>query len=86
MVGIPEGDRCEIAAARARRKGLTIRFSRRMGAVYARAIQLVQEGHVMHEPLVTLRAPLAEAPAMLARQSQYADEVIKATIYQASAG
>ena len=40
LVGIPEGDAYTLTAAPARRKGATIKFCRRMGEVYARAIQL----------------------------------------------
>jgi L-iditol 2-dehydrogenase len=46
LVGIPEGDRFHMTAANARRKGLTLRFSRRIGQVYPRAIALVAEGKV----------------------------------------
>src|SRR5207253_1050485 len=46
LVGIPEGNEFTLSAANARRKGLTIRFSRRMGHVYPRAIELVAQGRV----------------------------------------
>ena len=38
LVGIPDGDRYVLPAAEARRRGLSIKFSRRMGVVYPRAI------------------------------------------------
>lgn len=40
MVGIPDGDRTTFRASTARRKGLTLVMSRRMGEVYPRAIHL----------------------------------------------
>jgi hypothetical protein len=46
LVGIPEGDGYALQASLARRKGLGVRFSRRMGHVYPRAIELVRRGQV----------------------------------------
>src|SRR5207237_2754063 len=46
LVGIPIGDRITLSAANLRRKGLTIKLSRRMGHVYPRAIELVAQGRV----------------------------------------
>lgn len=46
VAGIPAGDRSTITASVARRKGLDLRFSRRMVHVYPRAIALVEGGHV----------------------------------------
>lgn len=82
LVGIPEGNEYTFTAAQARRRGLTLKFSRRMGDVYPRAIQMVASGHVALDPLVTHRFPLAKAPEAIALQSRYADEVIKAVVYQ----
>jgi L-iditol 2-dehydrogenase len=58
LVGIPEVDRTAFSASTARRKGLTIKLSRRMRYTYPRAIQLVQDGHVDLQSLVTARYPL----------------------------
>lgn len=66
LVGIPEGDRTSFQASLARRKGLTILLSRRMGEVYPRAIQLVQDGAVDLEQLVSHRFGLPDAAAALA--------------------
>ena len=65
LVGIPEGDRTSFRASLARRKGLTILLSRRMGEVYPRAIRLVQDGAVDLEPLVSHRFDLPDAAAAL---------------------
>jgi L-iditol 2-dehydrogenase len=40
LVGIPDDDRTAFQASVARRKGLTLLMSRRMGDVYSRAIEL----------------------------------------------
>jgi len=54
MVGIPDGDNYStIQAAEARRRGLTLKFSRRMGDVYPRAIELVQSEKVDVDALVS---------------------------------
>lgn len=65
----------------ARRKGLTVKFCRRMGEVYARPIQLVAEDCVALAPLVTHRFSLEETPEALALQSRYDDGVIKAVVH-----
>jgi L-iditol 2-dehydrogenase len=62
LVGIPDGDRTSFPAALARRKGLTLVMARRMGAVYPRAIALVERGLVDVASLVTSRFPLSAAP------------------------
>jgi L-iditol 2-dehydrogenase len=63
LVGIPDEDRTSFRASLARRKGLTVLLSRRMGEVYPRAIRLVERGIVDVRTVVTHRFDLAEAPA-----------------------
>ena len=60
LVGIPADDRTAFTASVARRKGLTIKMSRRMKRVYPRAIDLVENSLVDVRSLVTHRFPLAE--------------------------
>jgi L-iditol 2-dehydrogenase len=60
LVGIPADDRTAFTASAARRKGLTIKLSRRMKHTYPRAIQLAASGKVDLRSLVTHRFPLAE--------------------------
>ncbi|MFC1481820.1 zinc-binding dehydrogenase [Candidatus Neomarinimicrobiota bacterium] len=55
LVGIPGTDRTYFRASTARRKGLTIKFSRRMKHVYPRAIRLAETGQIDLESLVTHR-------------------------------
>jgi len=60
LVGIPADDRTAFSASIARRKGLTIKLSRRMKHTYPRAIHLVETGAVDVRSLVTHRFPLAQ--------------------------
>jgi L-iditol 2-dehydrogenase len=58
LVGIPDQDRTSFPASTARRKGLTIRFCRRMKHTYPRAIQLVESGKVDVRSIVSHRFAL----------------------------
>ena len=58
LVGIPGDDRTAFSASVARRKGLTLKVSRRMKHTYPRAVRLVVEGLVDVRSLVTHRFPL----------------------------
>jgi L-iditol 2-dehydrogenase len=80
MVGIPEGNRYTLTAAEARRKGLGIKFSRRMPEVYPRAIALTQSGKVQLKPLATHHFALADAAQAFELQAARRDGVIKAII------
>lgn len=60
LVGIPGEDRTTFTASVARRKGLTIKLSRRMKHAYPRAIRLVESGRVDVRSLVTHRFSLAK--------------------------
>jgi L-iditol 2-dehydrogenase len=60
VAGIPAGDSSSIAASFARRKGLDLRFSRRMNRTYPRAISMVLTGLIDVSSLVTHQFGLAE--------------------------
>jgi L-iditol 2-dehydrogenase len=62
LVGIPDGDVYTLPAADARRRGLKIKFARRMGEVYPRAIAFLAAGKVDVRSIVTHRVGLEEAP------------------------
>jgi L-iditol 2-dehydrogenase len=66
LVGIPDEDRTSFRASVARRKGLTMLLSRRMGEVYPRAIRLVERGLVDVRAVVTHRFDLGDAPGAFA--------------------
>lgn len=84
LVGIPAGNEYTLTASTARRKGLTIKFCRRMGEVYSRAIELVAQNRVKLDPLVTHRFSLEQTPEALRLQSNCEDGVIKAMVQQPS--
>lgn len=83
LVGIPEGDAFSLSSGIGRRKGLTLKFSRRMGNVYPRAIELVRQGRVDLDALVSHRYPLACAEEAFATASRLPADFVKAVIYPA---
>ncbi|GIV76577.1 MAG: sorbitol dehydrogenase [Litorilinea sp.] len=80
LVGIPGDDRFALQHSVARRKGLTIRLSRRMKHVYPRAIRLVQSGKVNLQCLISHRFPLEQTPQAFALNDAYRDNVVKVVI------
>jgi L-iditol 2-dehydrogenase len=80
LVGIPADDRVILSHAVARRKGLTIRFARRMKHTYPRAIALVARRRIDLRPLLTHRFPLAEAAEAFRIADRYDDDALKVTI------
>jgi len=80
LVGIPDGDRYHLRAAETRRKGLDIRFSRRMGEVYPRAIRLVAEGRIDVLRMVTHVLPLARTAEAFCLMADGADGAIKTVV------
>jgi L-iditol 2-dehydrogenase len=81
LVGIPDGDVFTMSAANARRKGLTIRLSRRMGDVYPRAIELVAQGRVNIAPIASHVYPLARSAEAFEDANQAREGFLKAMIY-----
>jgi L-iditol 2-dehydrogenase len=81
LVGIPDGDTYTLPAAEPRRRGLKIKFARRMGEVYPRAIELVASGTVDVTSLVTHEVALDEAPGAFRMHADNAPGVIKTLIY-----
>ena len=61
LVGIPDDDRTSFRASTARRKGLTLRLSRRMKHTYRRAIALVEDERVDVRALVSHTFPLEDS-------------------------
>lgn len=81
LVGIPDGDAYSpITAAEARRRGLSIKFSRRMGDVYPRAIELVKNQQVDVDALVSHQFDLEGTPEAFQIQADEQDDFIKAIV------
>lgn len=81
LVGIPGPDELKLKHSTARRKGLTIRVSRRMKHVYPRAIKLVLNGAVDLAGIVSHHVPLEETPAAYEMNVAYADGVVKIVVH-----
>jgi len=81
LVGIPDGDKYNtFSAAEARRRGLDLRFSRRMGDVYDRAIILVDQSKVDVDALITHRFSIEDSEQAFKLQAGNAPGVIKSMI------
>jgi L-iditol 2-dehydrogenase len=81
LVGIPDGDIYHLNAADARRRGLKIKFARRMGEVYPRAIALVESSRVDVVSMVSHRVGLSETPAVFQALADNAPGYNKVLIY-----
>jgi L-iditol 2-dehydrogenase len=66
LIGIPDGDVYTLPAAEARRRGLKLKWARRMGDTYPRSIELVTSGRVDVRSVVTHRIPLEEGAGAFA--------------------
>jgi L-iditol 2-dehydrogenase len=80
LVGIPSDDRLAMKHSTARRKGLTLRLSRRMKHTYPRALRLVERGLVDLPALLSHRWPLARVVEAFELNAAYRDNVVKILI------
>ena len=80
LVGIPGDDRLSLDHSTARRKELSLLFSRRMKHTYPSAIRLVREKRVDIRSVITHRFLLDELPAAFALNARYGDGVVKVMI------
>jgi L-iditol 2-dehydrogenase len=80
LVGIPDDDVLTMRHSTARRKGLTLLFSRRMKFTYPGAIAHVEDGEVDVASLITHQLPLTDTPDGFALNERYDDGVIKVMI------
>jgi L-iditol 2-dehydrogenase len=81
LVGIPDGDTYTLPAAEARRRALKIKFARRMGEVYPRAIALVASGKVDVVSMVSHRVGLNETPDAFDALAGNSPGYIKVLVY-----
>ncbi|MFK8080071.1 MAG: zinc-binding dehydrogenase [Granulosicoccus sp.] len=81
VVGIPDGDiYSNLQASEARRRGLTLKFSRRMGNVYPRAIELVEKQQVDVDILVSHHFNLDGSPDVFRMQADEDPDFIKGVV------
>jgi L-iditol 2-dehydrogenase len=80
LVGIPPDDLLTLRHSRARRKGLTVIFCRRLLKTYPRAIDLVAGGAVDLVGLITHHRSLEETAEAFALNERYDDGVVKIVI------
>ncbi len=80
IVGIPAEDAITLRASAARRKGLSIKLSRRMKHTYPAAINLAASGKVDLETLATHRFGLDQSAAAFDLAADYGDGVVRAMI------
>jgi L-iditol 2-dehydrogenase len=80
LVGIPGDDRLTVSHGTVRRKGLTIRLSRRMKHTYPRAIALAASGQVDLDDLVSHRFALPRTAEAYATNMRYPDGLLKAVV------
>lgn len=79
-VGIDEDDRFVLKHSTLRRKGLTIKMVRRMKHTYDRAVQLVEQGQIDLNALVSHHYPLAQAPEAFTAAADYHEGVVKVAV------
>lgn len=82
LVGIPSEDTLTMKHSTARRKGLTIKLSRRMKHTYPRAIQIATGALANNalDDLITHRFPLAEADKAFETNVSYPEGLVKVVI------
>jgi L-iditol 2-dehydrogenase len=80
LVGYWEADAVTLPGITAMRKGLTIRFVRRMKHTFPRAVELVRRGEVNLAALVTHEFPLGQVAEAFARAEQRAPDIVKAVV------
>lgn len=84
IVGIPAEDMFSVRSSASRRKGLTIKLSRRMKHTYPAAISLADKQQVMLDLLATHRFTLDQSPQAFETAATYVDGVIRAMIIPVS--
>ena len=81
LVGIPGQDKFTMKHSTARRKGLSIMFSRRMKHTYPRAIALASSGQIVLDELVSHTFSLDDTPKAFRLNAAYEDGVLKAVVH-----
>jgi L-iditol 2-dehydrogenase len=80
LVGYWKADQVVLPGIQAMRKGLTLRFVRRMKNTFERAIELARVGAVDLKPLITHEFPLDQVVDAFARAEKRGPDILKAVI------
>jgi L-iditol 2-dehydrogenase len=80
LIGYWEADAVTLPGITAMRKGLTLRFVRRMKHTFPRAIELVRRGQVNLSALVTHEFPLHRVAEAFSRAERRSPDIIKAAV------
>ena len=80
LVGIPDGDEFSLTASTIRRKGLTLKLSRRMGHIYPRAIEYVRSGRIDVDAIVTHSMALEDVREAFEMLADYKGGAIKVVL------
>lgn len=80
ILGIPPVDAIELDVTAARRRELTVTWARRTVGKYARALELIAEGKLDTDTVITHRFPLKEAQTAFEHVRDRRDGVLKAVI------
>ncbi|HVO43716.1 MAG TPA: zinc-binding dehydrogenase, partial [Aggregatilineales bacterium] len=80
IVGIPVEEEIAFRASPSRRKGATIKFSRRMNHTYPAAIALADSGQVALDRLASHRFPLAQAAEAFVHAADYIEGVVRVIV------
>ena len=81
LVGIPGQDKFTMKHSTARRKGLSIMFSRRMKHTYPRVIALASSGQFALDELISHRFSLSSTPEAFRLNAAYEDSVLKVIVH-----
>jgi L-iditol 2-dehydrogenase len=81
LVGIPEGDRYTLGASLVRRKGISVKLSRRMGHVYPRVIAMAAEKRIDLDSLVTHRLELEDTAKGFELGAECREGALKSIVY-----
>ena len=81
LVGIPSEDTFTMKHSTARRKGLSVMFSRRMKHTYPRAIALASSGQFALDELISHRFSLSSTPEAFRLNAAYEDGVLKVIVH-----
>jgi threonine dehydrogenase-like Zn-dependent dehydrogenase len=83
MIGIPEVDRVSFSIHTLRRKEIQLQSVRRQNQCVAPAIELVANGAINLDQIVTHHFPLAETKQAFDLVADYRDGVVKAIVHVA---